>query len=226
MQAPDFNPIHLAITQVIERTGKTSPKDWRSTEIAADSRTFNWFYQQVRRTKRKGKPFLGHGTWADYLENEHGVSCNNVELTENQLYNLVSKGIQQEKITAMKHWKTNDIRVNGHSLNKLYDAVQNRKKRGKSFFGHGSWYDYLEKQHRIYSLDKHKWSSERIHQTIATLIKRYPPEKISWGKGKRTVLHDKSLNDYVMLARRHQAQPFFGHKTWPAYVKHLRETYH
>ncbi len=100
---------------------------------------------RVRRERKKGKSFRGHGTWYKYLEQEHGInSLTAMEGTyHEQTHNLVEKEIQKGTQMDAGYWDE-------HSrLRNLYSRVRNQTIRGKRFAGHGSWAEYLKERHNI-----------------------------------------------------------------------------
>ena len=119
------------------------------------------------------------------------------------------------------------ITAAGKSPAALYTLARSRKSRGKSFFGHGNWYKYLEKKHGIVSLDQWKWPDERIHVTIARQLEKLDPSQWGgkyWQKGTNPVTTDgKGLKNLYELAlsRRKKRKTFFGHGNWEDYIKYV-----
>jgi len=153
-------------------------------------------------------------------------------LSDDELHGEIKKAINLTLGGATpKHWRALG-KVGGVSLIALYNEAGNRKKNGKSFFGHASWYTYLEKVHKVVPLDQKQWSNERFHSTVARAFKVHPPEKVNWHRAKKTVFAGKSLATWQTLAynsnrshRLERASRFFHRGSWQKYVNWIRIKY-
>lgn len=102
--------------------------------------------------------------------------------------------------------------------------------------GHGSWDAYLEAEHGVIPLGQKRWSDERLHWTIATLAKKYPPEE-GWTYKENPVLRGTTLRSLYYKARYNnntgnqkasklsRSELFFGHGSWEKYLAWNRQNY-
>ena len=152
---PRFMPperVNSLISQQLSRQVAAGPKNWiRSrTPVTATVHSLANLYNLARVQKKRGKPFFGHGDWYTYLNNMHGVSpLTRDYMPDARLHKVISQ--QLPRTTKAREWqmsKEHDT-PSGHSLANLYTLAYTRRKRGKSFFGYGSWSRYLEAEHGI-----------------------------------------------------------------------------
>ncbi len=195
--------------------------------------TLHSIYQLVHE-----RNFFGHGSWKKYIENHHGakveaVRTSSQKVSNEKLHEKINKLIQETGITLAKQWGGMYERTPlGRKMHTLFIIAHSRKIGGKSFCGYGTWDNYLEEVHGVVPLDQRLWSDRRFHDTVALMIRRHPPEKISWGNRREPLVHGKSLKILYELAYRSnksrekpQVAHFFGHGIWSKYVKWVRENY-
>ncbi len=223
--------IHKRISEAIRETGTTSSKYWRlAKERTSSGHSPSWLYQFARNRRVYGVNFFGYGTWHNYLRKHHGIEPTREKkgpkpIADEQIKQLISEAIQKTKATSSKHWqKSTEPIVNGHSLKALYHLAHNRK-----FFGYKKWDAYLEAEHEVVPLDQGHWSDERLHRTIAMLLKKHPPEE--WYESKTKVLYGKTLNSLRNLAHssnntyRPRKEKFFDQGTFKRYAEWVLREY-
>ncbi len=237
--------LHNYIARAIElRSSLLSHRasDWRTSEEKVAGYSLPALYLQAYKRRVGDRPFFGCGNWNAYLRKRHSVTLTGrtlQRLSDNDLHSAVSEAIQQVGVTSSKQWDHSQRTVqNGQTLGALYSAVVKRKRRGKPFFGFGTWNSYLERVHGVVPLDQNFWVDERLHRTIAVLVQRFPPEKISWSRANRNVaLHGKTLANLYYLAwrsnrpkavkhsERRVRENFFGHGSWKKYAHWVKKEY-
>ncbi len=71
-----------------------------------------------------------------------------ITVSDAQMHARVQEKIKEGVSLGMNHWRTTP------KLNSLYVLCSRRKgANGKSFFGHGNWYRYLEEVHNVLPVD-------------------------------------------------------------------------
>ena len=113
-----------------------------------------------------------------------------------QVHREIREQIQRMISPDARFWQGSREPVNqqGRGLSNLCHLARRNVVKGKSFFGHGSWYAYLEKHHRVMPLDH--------------------PRRHGWWRGKPKTQYGLSkmdaeqLLDYTdALAREHKFKP-------------------
>ncbi len=84
-----------------------------------------------------------------------------------QVHREIREQIKKNVNLEAKVWQENKGPVNqkGRSLSNLYHLARRNVIGGKSFFGHGDWYTYLEKHHKIMPINYpqlRKWASGKL----------------------------------------------------------------
>ncbi len=220
------------------RAGYTSTVSWHDSTQQFEGRSLCGAYVRLNQLKRKGKSFAGYDTWNNYLEQHHGLTLpNKWELSNDEVHNSISRAIQltkggdsSESPVSLNKWRyEKKPLLDGRSLYNLWNFAARRKVDKKGFFGYGSWEKYLEEKHEVVSLFQPSWSDERIHRTIALLVEKYPPEKMSWRKNK-IVLHGRTLRQlYAMVSLGNrpisEKRNWFGRGNWANYIKWVKDNY-
>ncbi len=130
--------------------------------------------------------------------------------TDAEIHASINKKIQDGR-SDTAHWTKNK------ELNALYHTALVRKVGGKPFFGHGNWYEYLEKQHGISSLTRESYYDNQIHELINKKIRDGTPTGADhWRKNKE--LHPLYR---ATFRRKVGGKSFFGHGRWKDYLQAL-----
>ncbi len=231
--------LHRRIGEVIKQTGLVTAKQWRESRLRFGHNFVCSLYYLAHRSVKYGEHFFGYGNWYSYLRKYHGVTPPRSALeriSNKELHELISQALQKTGLSNAMRWKDTTPVVGKYSLWSLYDLARNRKVRGRLFFGYSTWANYMEKKHGVVSLEEKRWSDERLHRTIALLLKKYPARKVNWAASLMPpVIHSKSLFNLFALAVRSNRplntnnrpqRRFFGHSTWRNYAEWVKKTFH
>ncbi len=144
------------------------------------------------------------------------------------VHTLVKQALSTCGTISPWKWKQNKVRIADKSAYAIYELARSRTKNGRSFFGYGSWWEYIEKVHRMKS--EFSWSNEEFHRKIAETFRVHPP--VNWGS-KSNIIGPcgKSLGALYRQAHRSNAPEaidavrFFGRGSWKNYVKWVKQNY-
>ncbi len=218
--------IHAWVKQGIQEHGTTTLTYWQSGRHSISTgKPLSQIFNLARQRRVYASKFFGHGTWTKYLQAHHGIVKSRVEktplprettkprktYTDDEIHSLISEEIQRTGLTSTTDWQgKHKTRARGN----LYNLANAR-----NFFGYKNWREYLEKRHKVVSLQG-QWSHDRLHATIATLSQKYPVEKVNWNEEKKPVAHGKSLRQLFKAA---ENQDFFGYDSWEKYVEWVKK---
>ncbi|HLD62505.1 MAG TPA: hypothetical protein VI875_01405 [Candidatus Norongarragalinales archaeon] len=105
-----------------------------------------------RRKGKNGKNFFGTGRWSNYLKVFHKTSVRPyVFLQDDRLHSIVENQVSEGTPLRAVFWEgRGEIAAEGYTRGSIYQMARNRQgKNKKSFFGYGSWKDYLQEHHGI-----------------------------------------------------------------------------
>jgi hypothetical protein len=212
--------------------GKSSPIFWNESKEPVSPyghSRMNLYSAAQRRQGSNGKPFFGYGSWYDYLEKHLGVSSlDKRNLTNERLNHYIRMAASSADTMNALHWQNNHEPVSpqGHSLKNLYALARARKKKGRSFFGHGNWRDYLVNELGIplepYNVTRRgvSYADDEILEMVHNRLKEgFSTSQKEWLKrGQKG--HESPRNVYSLVATREKrGRSFFGHGSWDAFLK-------
>ncbi len=145
-RATSDRELHSLVKRAInEANGETSPQAWRKLKLSDGPLLFN-LYNEVAKREKNGRNFLGYGSWDNYLEQHQGVvplvqKSWSTERVHSTFAKLLSRYPPEN---SSWHNKTEPI-LYGKSLSRFYYLAHksNGKSYERSFFGHGSWKNYV-----------------------------------------------------------------------------------
>lgn len=184
---------------------------WKDRELAA-------LYRTAHRRRKNGKTFFGHGNFHDYakkglnLPDEINVlkpaanpAAIRERLSNKQLHERIGRIVKSGARIDSEYWGTTT------GLRRLYQKAQSRKKNGKSFFGYGGWYEYLQKRHGVISLTRKGLYDEQLHYLVAKKLAEVGEEALA-SKYYLTPRH-------LQLSNAARRRNFFGKGGWRAYLQ-------
>ncbi len=225
--------VHRLINEGIQRDGLASTSDWRDKSKRVGGYSFQSLYVTASLRKVKGKSFFGHGSWDKYVEEHHGVvSLRRHSISDERLHALIAQGIRKAGASALKWKESRSISdgVQGHSLSTLYILAYTRRKNQRVFFGHGTWYDYLEKHHSVIvpnrKIANPRLSDLELHRLILQVVKKHGVSH--WVTALKSVeFSGRKLYSlyYLVKQRKVNRTSFFGHGSLKTYVTWLRASH-
>ena len=153
--------------------------------------------------------------------------------TDARIHELIGQAIPQANVLAAQHWMTSrkpTTLPTGQSLNALYQLAQIRKVRGKPFFAHRTWEEYIKHQHHVESFGNEHMPDERIHHYIKLLVDQGASVRTkNWTDSSLPTLLPTKISRkalYTIAYRRKvSGKSFFGYKTWKEYIAALRNNF-
>ncbi|MBI4406786.1 hypothetical protein HY571_02635 [Candidatus Micrarchaeota archaeon] len=227
------------------KSGLVRASDWMHSKEKISRYAPNSIYRTICNIERNGKPFIGHGNWYAYLENQHGVSRPEMgsgfrgkrTSSPEELKELIRRIIEEtyEKgspAVAASDWRASQRVVCNRTLGAVFQEASNWKVGGKGFGGYGRWHVFLEKEFGITPVYHRPWSDERFHRTIAMLAEKHHPKKVIWKYSQEPVLHGRTLQAFYQCAsvgnrrsRPREKNPWFGQRSFKAYIEWAKKNY-
>lgn len=200
--------------------------------VMTNGLTLSKLYGLIRYRKKDGKNFIGYGGWYEYLEKVHGVNPTSpLFMPDNRVHQYISLQLKQGVQTEAKFWSrdTEPVAPTGHSLQSLYTLANKRKIRGKTFFGYGSWSEYLDHYHKIpmpryrKTVQSKVYSNDEVHKLIGEQIRENVNLDSSYWRNQKKLVnkYGQSLSTLLRLARTRKSRktPYFGHGNWYTYLE-------
>ncbi len=127
-----------------------SVSDWRDSERIVGSRTLGAVFEEVRRWKKNGRSFGGHGKWHVFLQKELGISPLRHRLWSDERFHRTVALLAEKYPMNGKSWDSIGVQaLHGRSLKSFYEAARfsnkmrhRQKEKNASWFGHGSFAAY------------------------------------------------------------------------------------
>lgn len=224
--------LHRLIGIGLKETGLVRARDVSKSSHRIEGRSLSGLYQALARGSGITR-FGGHSNWYTYLRAVHGIKEPEErihlrgpiaahKLTDDQIHGLILGAIHATGKSTANDWRSSKTTHEGHTLGSLFKEASNRKVGKTGFWGHGYWDIYLEKKHGLIPIGQNRWSGERLHWTVAALIRKHPPEKVSWRENQKPVILGKTLENIWQLI---YARKFFGQPNFKAYIKWVRKNY-
>ena len=130
--------------------------------------------------------------------------------SDRKLHQQIVFYAQHSPSIDVKFWKTVP------KLNSLHVMAQKRFKKGKSFFGYGSWYEYLARKHKIFSITRKGYYDEQLHYKVAAEIaKGTPMNPAHWEDTPELRPYFSNIRNRLVKGKK-----FFGRRKWHLYLKH------
>jgi hypothetical protein len=218
----------------IARQVPMNAKHWQtSTEPATPTgQSLQGLYKIARKRFVDGRSFFGHGNWRDYLRSKHKLLIPDHSFgrrkkgyPDEEVHTMISEQLMKQVPTGSEHWRisTEPAAPTGQSLQALYYLARGRRVGGKSFFGYGNWYNYLEQRHRVGSLDTAYLPNARVHSMIARQIANGVSMTTEhWVKSNEPATEaGQSLNNLYQIVRRRRVHGklFLGYGDWKTYLR-------